>query len=127
MSAVHWIYQMAAHAAIATIALPAAVCAPEAAHTTKAMQQEGNASPTAAFGEPLGASQLSDVRGTGGVAMTTTIGGTVSANSASQVSTGDNLIQAGSFAGASGVPVVIQNTGANVLIQNATVIHLELQ
>lgn len=126
MSAAHWIYQITAHAAIAALALPAAVCAPEAPHPSNTMQQEKTAAATA-LGVPLAAAQLSDVRGTGGVAITTSLGGTVSANSASQVSTGDNLIQAGSFAGASGVPVVIQNTGANVLIQNATVIHLELQ
>jgi hypothetical protein len=38
-----------------------------------------------------------------------------------------NVISGGSFANSSGLPVVIQNSGANVLIQNATVINLQLQ
>ncbi len=78
------------------------------------------------LGMPLAPAHLAQARGTG-ARVDTTLGGTVSSNSASQVSTGANIIQDGAFAGASGVPVVIQNTGANVLIQNATVIHLRLQ
>jgi hypothetical protein len=54
-----------------------------------------------------------------------TLSGTVGGNSASQVATGANTIAASSFAGATGIPIVIQNTGANVLIQNATVINLQ--
>jgi hypothetical protein len=56
-----------------------------------------------------------------------TLGGTVGNNSATNVSSGMNIIDNGSFANASGLPVVIQNSGANVLIQNATVINLQLQ
>jgi hypothetical protein len=41
--------------------------------------------------------------------------------------TGANTIDAGSFANMSGIPVVIQNSGANVLIQNATIINLQLK
>lgn len=82
--------------------------------------------PHSALGTPLAPAQLAKARGTG-ASIATTLGGTVSSNSAAQVTTGANIIQDGAFAGASGVPVVIQNTGANVLIQNATVIHLRLQ
>ena len=56
-----------------------------------------------------------------------TLGGTVAGNSATNVSTGMNIIDNGSFANSSGLPVVIQNSGANVLIQNATVINLHMQ
>lgn len=56
-----------------------------------------------------------------------TLGGTVTNNSATNVTTGMNIIDNGSFANASGLPVVIQNSGSNVLIQNATVINLQLQ
>jgi hypothetical protein len=52
--------------------------------------------------------------------------GTVDNNSATNVVTGNNTISA-SFAGAAGIPLVIQNTGNNVLIQNATVVHVQLQ
>lgn len=53
--------------------------------------------------------------------------GTVNGNSATNVSTGWNVIQGNSFANMTGIPVVIQNSGANVLIQNATVINLQMQ
>jgi hypothetical protein len=52
--------------------------------------------------------------------------GTVENNSATNVVTGNNTISA-SFAGATGVPMVIQNTGNNVLIQNATIVNVQLQ
>ncbi len=64
--------------------------------------------------------------GTGGSAAAD-LRGVVTGNSATSMATGANAIQAGSFAGASGIPIVIQNTGANVLIQNATVINLQFQ
>lgn len=57
----------------------------------------------------------------------TTLTGTVSGNSANNVFTGANIIQGGSFANMSGIPIIVQNTGANVLIQNATVINLQLK
>lgn len=53
--------------------------------------------------------------------------GTVNGNSATNISTGWNIIEGGSFANMSGIPVVIQNSGANVLIQSATVINLQMQ
>jgi len=57
----------------------------------------------------------------------TKLNGDVANNSAINVQTGSNTIDAGSFANMSGIPVVIQNSGANVLIQNATVINLQFQ
>jgi hypothetical protein len=53
--------------------------------------------------------------------------GSVANNSATNVVTGNNSIDAGSFANMSGIPVVIQNSGANVLIQNATIINLQFK
>jgi hypothetical protein len=53
--------------------------------------------------------------------------GAVAANTAVNVVTGTNSIDAGSFANMAGIPVVIQNSGANVLIQNATIINLQLK
>ncbi|MGF1759172.1 carbon storage regulator [Photobacterium sagamiensis] len=41
--------------------------------------------------------------------------------------TGDNYLTEGSFSGSSGVFSVVQNTGNNVLIQNATVVNLTLK
>jgi hypothetical protein len=53
--------------------------------------------------------------------------GSVAANTAVNVVTGANSIDAGSFANMAGIPVVIQNSGANVLIQSATIINLQFK
>lgn len=53
--------------------------------------------------------------------------GSVRDNVANNVVTGANSIDAGSFANMSGIPTVIQNSGANVLIQNATIINLQFK
>lgn len=52
--------------------------------------------------------------------------GVVGDNRATDVVTGSNVIRDGAFTSASGIPVVIQNTGANVLIQNSTIVNLQL-
>jgi len=57
----------------------------------------------------------------------TRLSGAVAGNTAINVSTGANVIQSGSFANMSGIPIVVQNSGANVLIQSATVINLQLK
>lgn len=41
--------------------------------------------------------------------------------------TGSNFVTDGSFAGMSGFSTVIQNSGNNVLIQNATILNLKFQ
>jgi hypothetical protein len=53
--------------------------------------------------------------------------GVVGGNHASNLSTGSNYVSDGSFAGATGFSTVVQNSGNNVLIQNATVINLKVQ
>jgi len=53
--------------------------------------------------------------------------GVVGGNQASNLTTGNNYVSEGSFAGASGFSTVVQNSGNNVLIQNATVINLKVQ
>lgn len=54
------------------------------------------------------------------------LAGTTADNSASHVTTGNNAINAGAFASMSGLPVVIQNSGANVLIQSAVILNLQM-
>jgi hypothetical protein len=51
--------------------------------------------------------------------------GEVTDNTANNVTTGANNIQGGSFANASGINSVVQNTGANVLIQTATIVNVQ--
>ncbi|SFD00979.1 hypothetical protein [Massilia yuzhufengensis] len=55
------------------------------------------------------------------------LGGTVGNNTAINTVSGNNIIDSGSFANSQGLPVVIQNSGSNVLIQSATTINLRLQ
>lgn len=80
------------------------------------------------WGKTTDAAVLGDLRGGADIITTeATLGGTVGNNTATNITTGMNVIDNGSFANSSGLPVVIQNSGANVLIQNATVINLRLQ
>lgn len=48
-------------------------------------------------------------------------------NSAANTVNGSNFITSGSFADANGMATAIQNSGNNVLIQNATILHIELR
>lgn len=80
------------------------------------------------FGKPADNAVLERTRGgSDTLATDTRLSGTVGGNTAINVNTGANVIQASSFANASGIPIVIQNSGANVLIQNATVINLQFK
>ena len=100
---------------------------PPAARSEDAPQQVQPSQPTG-WGEPAQQGQLSGSRGgTDTVANHAKLSAIVSNNSAVNVATGNNIIDGGSFSNMSGVPMVIQNTGANVLIQSATVINLQLR
>jgi hypothetical protein len=61
------------------------------------------------------------------VTNTMRLDGAVTGNSAVNVLSGANSINSGSFSNASGLPIAIQNSGANVLIQNATIINIQMQ
>jgi hypothetical protein len=52
--------------------------------------------------------------------------GKVAGNVASQLNTGSNTISESSFSNTNGIPIVIQNSGNNVLIQNSTILNLQL-
>jgi hypothetical protein len=80
------------------------------------------------FGVAAPRDQLDNQRGgTDTVNNNMQLDGSVHGNVANNVVTGSNGIDAGSFANMAGIPTVIQNTGANVLIQNATIINLQLK
>ena len=72
-------------------------------------------------------SRLAASRGGAAVASDMQLQGVVADNRVNDAVTGSNLIAHGAFNGAVGVPVVIQNSGNNVLIQNATIINLQLK
>ncbi len=82
--------------------------------------------PVIGFGVPLTAESLQDLRGGfESVKNDLQLSGTVADNLARNVVTGNNTIADGSFANVTGFPIVIQNSGANVLIQNATIINIQ--
>ena len=78
------------------------------------------------LGEAAGPALLAQARGGSDLTVNDTrLNGVTAQNSASHVVSGANIIQASSFSDVAGIPIVIQNSGANVLIQNATVINLK--
>lgn len=79
------------------------------------------------LGESVDSATLDKLSGGTMVTQNTKLSGTVADNEASHLVTGDNVITGGSMAGATGFPTVIQNSGNNVLIQNATVLNVEFK
>lgn len=79
------------------------------------------------FGAVVAADTLDDFRGGSEVANTAFSTGAVQDNTAINVSAGMNTISEGAFAHASGLPIVIQNSGANVLIQNSTIVNVQFK
>lgn len=53
--------------------------------------------------------------------------GTLYDNNAINTISGDNIITNGAFSNANGLATAIQNSGNNVLIQNATILTIELR
>jgi hypothetical protein len=117
-----WAGAFAALLALPLAAEPATPSAP-AATLPAIAGQPSPVQPAAASADVLGAAR----GGSDAIASDTRVQGGVNGNTATNVNTGANLIQSGSFANAVGIPVVIQNSGANVLIQNATVINVQFK
>ncbi|NMM08522.1 hypothetical protein [Polaromonas sp.] len=106
------------------LALPAQVIAQTAptpdGGVNSALQSTG-------FDNPVATATLAGYRGgTEVVHNEMTLAGTTAGNTAINVATGNNTISAGAFSSMSGLPVVIQNSGANVLIQNAVILNLQI-
>jgi len=76
---------------------------------------------------PLDPSILAKRRGGDRVFNDSRLKGVVADNKASNLTTGMNVISEGAFAGSSGMPTVIQNSGNNVLIQNATIVNVQVK
>lgn len=53
--------------------------------------------------------------------------GVVGNNHASNLVTGQNMVTDGSLTGNAGLTTVVQNSGNNVLVQNATIVNLQVQ
>lgn len=79
-----------------------------------------------AMGGAVDLGELGDLRGgTQVVDNDIFVNGRVEDAIADDVLTGSNSVTAGSFSNASGISTVIQNTGANVLIQNAMIVNVK--
>lgn len=80
-----------------------------------------------AFAQPVATQALAGLRGgSEWVSSNIKMLGTTAGNTADHVLTGSNAISAGALANLNGIPLVIQNTGANVLIQNAVILQLQM-
>ena len=93
-----------------------------------AQAQDAESAPawSASMGGAVDPGELGDLRGgTQVVDNDILVNGRVEDAIADDVLTGSNSVTAGSFSNASGISTVIQNTGANVLIQNAMIVHVK--
>jgi hypothetical protein len=77
--------------------------------------------------KPMPAAALATKRGGDRVFNDAQLKGVVSDNQVTNASTGMNVISDGAFAGSAGLSTVIQNSGNNVLIQNATIVNVQLK
>ncbi|KXB32693.1 hypothetical protein AT959_00380 [Dechloromonas denitrificans] len=79
-------------------------------------------------GDAINGEQLASLRGGAEqVNSENALEGLVRDNQAYNLKTGSNLVSDGSFAGSSGLATVIQNSGNNVLIQNSTIVNVQIK
>lgn len=81
----------------------------------------------AAFGAALPDSALAGHRGKANISNENDLDGDLYSNNATNTVSGDNIVTEGALAGSTGLFTVIQNSGNNVLIQNATILNLNVQ
>lgn len=77
--------------------------------------------------KPVDTKALTARRGKADVVNDMLLKGVVADNRASNLTTGNNVIADGSFTGMVGLPLVVQNSGNGVLIQNATIINVQVK
>ena len=107
-------------AATLSTAVPACAAAPAPSESATVRRSP--------FGSPpMSCAALAKKRGGDRVFNDAQLKGVVADNQATNVSTGMNVISDGAFAGSSGLSTVIQNSGNNVLIQNATIVNVQLK
>jgi hypothetical protein len=111
-----------------TIALAAAATAVSLALlcTDHALAQAQGLQTTALFGTAVPDVVMAAQRGKA-VLTIMDLNGSVQDNAAINNITGHNVIRGGSFTNASGLTTTIQNSGNNVLIQNATILQLDVR
>lgn len=93
---------------------------PDPARDAPALAAFGPALATGALATHRGGQQdqyINDMRSRAAISQTST----------TQVTTGNNAVSDGAFTNTTGFPMVIQNTGNNVIIQNSTILNLQLK
>lgn len=113
-------------AALSTAHAAPPVASPVAS-ATQADNSRSSGAAVAGFGVGVDRATLAALSGGSEVANHITINGSVSDTSTTYVRTGFNSIDGGAFGNAVGLPMVIQNSGNSVLIQNATIVNLQVQ
>lgn len=131
MQAISFITRTGLLALVASVPLlPLFARAAEPGDAPTAVVRAAEAAPpptVSGFGVPLASKQLDDYRGGFTVVKNDMqLSGVVTNNTATDVVTGNNTITNGAFSNASGLPMVIQNSGANVLIQNSTILNVQM-
>ncbi len=99
----------------------------EGSRATERSRVPTAASPFGASIKPVDLRVLERGRGGADVINDSRLKGVVSNNQAVNVTTGGNIITEGAFAGTTGLPLVVQNSGNNVLIQNATIVNVQVK
>jgi len=92
-----------------------------------AAPQEPPQTSTAGLGTGVAANTLDQYRGGTAISSEAVSTGLLQDATATNVATGNNSIAGGAFTNAFGLPIVIQNSGANVLIQNSTIVNVEFR
>lgn len=88
------------------------------------------AEPLAGMGSSIAVDSLDQYRGgtsVNSIRSEAVSNGLLQDATATNVATGTNSIADGAFSNAVGLPIVIQNSGANVLIQNSTIVNVQFR
>lgn len=114
--------------AMATDAMPVPPASPTLSATTSTpVATMASATARSPFSGATVSQRLLANSRAGSATAVVTENGSLQQTTASNVQTGTNAIVGGSFANALGLTTVIQNSGANVLIQNATTINVQFK
>lgn len=109
----------------------AAIAAPQGSHGASSAMPSAKplraGATLSAFGPSVAPAALANLSGGSNVTQGIDINGSVSNTTTQDVGTGMNWIGGGAFDNAAGLPMVIQNSGNSVLIQNATVVNVQMQ
>ncbi|HVI56099.1 MAG TPA: hypothetical protein VM621_13735 [Luteibacter sp.] len=113
------------HRTRVALAAIVAACVSTAAYATPPGQEP----PPPSFGAATPSEQLQDM--SGGTNTTNninnqTVNGTMTNTDAKDNFSGSNIVSGSAFGSSAGLPTVIQNSGNNVLIQNATIVNIRM-